>query len=105
MRTDIVLANPGHQILIDAKFYKERVSSSGKLQSSHLYQLMSYLTHFPPGPPTNGVLLYAGDDALPRLDFCLGGREVSIRSLDLDQPWQAIRRDLLALPRSVPRVR
>jgi 5-methylcytosine-specific restriction endonuclease McrBC regulatory subunit McrC len=104
MRTDIVLTSAGHRIVMDAKFYKKRVHQrfgKRKLRSSHLYQLQSYLHHFPPGPPMNGVLLYAGDNSVPPLNFCLGGHEVSIRSLDLDQEWQGIRRDLLKLPRSL----
>ena len=103
MKTDIVLRRSDHRILIDAKFYKNRLSSTGKLHSKNIYQLMSYLTHLPPGPPTNGVLLYAGDDSVPPLDYCLAGHELSIRSLDLDQVWQGIHRDLLKLPGTVRR--
>jgi len=48
MRTDLVLEESGYVLVIDMKYYKEMLSSwyeQGKLRSSHLYQITSYLNN------------------------------------------------------------
>ena len=68
-----------------------------KLRSEHLYQVLNYLEHLKPGPPTTGMLLYAQSGSALSLDLTLGGHRLQIRSLDLNQPWDGIHRDLLEL--------
>jgi len=44
-----------------------------------------------------GMLIYPDTTGRIDLGFRLLGREVRLRTLNLDQPWQAIERDALAL--------
>jgi len=103
MRTDIVLSRLGQVVVVEAKHYAASVQQyyqgTPKLLSSHLYQLLAYLTHYrePSGIRPIGVLLYAGAGAGEPLHYSLGGHTVLIRNLSLDQPWEGIRADLLAL--------
>ena len=102
MKTDMVLQHRSQRALIEAKYYASPLRSrfgSKKLRSGHLYQLLAYLEHMcsPHAPHPLGVLLYAraGDDSA--LDYQLGRHRVLVRFLDLDQRWEEIHRDLLAL--------
>jgi hypothetical protein len=51
------------------------------------------------------MLLYAGEGPFPALDYRLGRHFVKVRTLDLDQHWTSIHRDLLALLPQVPSLR
>ncbi len=102
MRSDVVLTSADSRILIEAKCTGRMTASSykgarPKLRSEHLYQVLNYLKHLQPGPPTTGMLLYAQSGSALSLDLTLGGHGLQIRSLDLNQPWDGIHRDLLEL--------
>lgn len=104
MRTDVVLRSPGRRIIVETKFYAEPFSGrygGTKLRSGHLYQLLAYLEHrtatSPGGPPYEGMLLYPVVDREFAYDYVLGGHRVMVRSVNLDQPWLSIHRDLLGL--------
>jgi len=103
MQTDISLSRPGQTVIIETKCYAEalqrRNEGAAKLISAHLYQLLTYLGHQgrSMGSAPLGVLLYAGLGPGQPLQYELGGQMVLVRNLDLDQPWEQIHRDLLAL--------
>lgn len=102
MRTDILLTNASTRVAIEAKFYASPFQAhygSNKLISSHLYQLLAYLSHLRPldGREVVGVLLYAVSGEDLRLDYRLDGHRVLIRSVDLGRPWGGVRAQLLAL--------
>ena len=100
MRTDVVLESGDRRILLDCKFYAEPLKSR-TLDSKHLYQILAYLANSAAPaantPPHEGVLLYPVVGEKFRFDYRLNGFPVSIRSLDLSQPWVEVRHDLLRL--------
>jgi len=101
MRTDMALTRPDRRVVIETKYSASPVQShyeTRKLISAHLYQLLAYVTHLraTPGPEPIGVLLYAMSGEQLDLGYRLGGHRVLVRTLDLDQPWPLIHRDLLA---------
>lgn len=100
MRTDVVLESRYRRIIVDCKFYAEPLKSR-TLDSRHLYQILAYLANSaaPLGntPPHAGVLLYPVVGEKFGFDYRLNGFGVTIRSLDLNQPWTEVRRDLLEL--------
>lgn len=100
MRTDVVLESRDRRIIMDCKFYAEPLKSR-TLDSKHLYQILAYLANSaaPVGntPPHMGVLLYPVVGERFGFDYRLNGFGVTIRSLDLNQSWKEVRRDLLDL--------
>jgi 5-methylcytosine-specific restriction enzyme subunit McrC len=96
MRTDITLTNNTSRIVLETKFYaasyQTHRSTTKKLISSHLYQLLTYLTHLraTPGPKPKGILLYAGTGEDHDLQYKLAGHDISIRTINLNQSWVAI---------------
>lgn len=102
MRTDVVLISPERRIVVETKFYTEPFSgrySAKKLRSGHLYQLLAYVRNLSRtgGPGYEGMLLYPVVKQAFAYDFELNGHRVAVRSIDLDQPWGLVRRDLLGL--------
>lgn len=108
METDISLTSPERKIVIDAKYYLEALQSRfGKatIRSQHLYQLFSYLRNSSPPqrePPVEGMLLYPTVTRHLDLTYRVHGHLIRICTINLNQHWQHIRKDLLDLisPRS-----
>lgn len=102
MRTDIVLEGPDRTIIIDTKFYHEASQSyfnSQTIKSANLYQLHTYLTHWPKqdtGRSTGGMLLYPQVGKPVNGRFIIHGFPVRVATINLHQDWQVIERDLLA---------
>lgn len=105
MRTDIALESGDRQIIIDCKFSKSVLSPNrGKesLDSSHLYQMYAYLQHAEQQKGwlnLEGILLYPVVKEPINLRFDLDGFPFQIRTIDLNQDWQNIKRDLQELIR------
>jgi 5-methylcytosine-specific restriction enzyme subunit McrC len=62
--------------------------------------LTGYLTNRPAGKLTDVcemMLLYPTVDSPLSHDFVDGQHKIKIRTINLDQPWQGIHHDLLAL--------
>jgi 5-methylcytosine-specific restriction enzyme subunit McrC len=104
MRTDVMLTSAGRRIVIETKFYAKPLryrhgTSTPKLISGHLYQLLAYLERIgvEPGAACDGVLLYAGVGQPLDLEYRIAGYRVRIRTIELEQPWWQIRRDLLRI--------
>ena len=101
MVTDISLSSLERQIIIDTKFYKQALAQrydKQKLISGHLYQLFAYLKNHgatTAQSATEGILLYPVTDQELDLSYQLHGHTVSIKTLNLAQPWPNIRADLL----------
>jgi 5-methylcytosine-specific restriction enzyme subunit McrC len=107
MRTDIVLEAPDRCIVLDTKFYSEPLASrygAKKVRSAHLYQVLTYLhnlaAHRAGGPPHEGMLLYPVVDEAFSFHYRLDGRAISVRSVNLDQPWPRVHDDMLGLLRA-----
>jgi 5-methylcytosine-specific restriction enzyme subunit McrC len=104
MQTDISLTSPTRKIIIDCKFTPQatqRHYEAERLRSQHLYQIHAYLSNLPEDKFTDAcemMLLYptvaSPLSASYRDDK---GRTISIRTINLNQPWQGIHRDLLAI--------
>jgi 5-methylcytosine-specific restriction enzyme subunit McrC len=104
METDISLRSSQRTLIIDAKYYKETLSTyyeSKSIHSSNLYQLFAYLknleTRGEPDAKAAGMLLYPVVDQRLRLDYSIHGHSVSICTIDLSQGWQEIKKELLDL--------
>ena len=102
MNTDISVQRRGRRLIIDAKYYVNPFNSrweSEKLHSSNLYQLMSYLANasFAGDEKLSGMLIYPKTDREIREKYVIQGHPVYIGTLNLDQDWQAIHRELQEL--------
>lgn len=104
MQTDISLTSESRKIIIDCKYTPEATQQhyeSETLRSAHLYQINAYLDNLPPGTLTDNcemMLLYPTvSNALNATFTDPKGRKISIRTINLNQPWQGIHNDLLVL--------
>jgi len=102
MYTDVVLRGANRCVILDAKYYRESFQSRfgrDKIRSEHLYQILSYLQNFgtPAGATMEGMLLYPTVHQDFDLQYVILGFPVRVCSIDLDQPWTAIRDRLLAI--------
>ena len=103
MVTDISLTSGTRQLIIDTKFYKSALQphyDKQKLISGHLYQLFAYLKNQPARQqisPVEGILLYPVVQQELDLVYQLQGHRVNIKTINLNQPWPAIKTDLLQL--------
>lgn len=104
MQTDVSLESSDRKIIIDAKYYKEtlqRYYDKEKIHSSNLYQLWTYVSHLqtglPEGTHCEGVLLYPTVTNEQHHSFSMYGHRISIYTLNLDQDWRGIHKDLMAV--------
>lgn len=104
MYSDVLLEGASRRIILDTKFYGQPTSrrqGTEKLRSGNLYQLLAYLenrqSHLPEGPRHEGLLLYASVDGALAVDITLNGFRIQALTIDLSKPFQAIRRNMLAL--------
>lgn len=104
METDITLQASGCRHIVETKFYSSplREGRSGgqrKLREAHLYQVFAYMQHFEAigRPVQTAVLLYAAAGERFDHQYQIGKHVLRACTLDLDQPWQLVSRDLLAL--------
>lgn len=107
METDVTLTMPGRRCVIEAKFNTEPLregrGGSRRLREGHLYQLFAYLRHLEAaGRHVDvGMLLYATKGERFEHRYKLDAQEIHVRTLDLDQPWEAIASDLHAVAASL----
>ena len=105
MTTDISIERNGSKVVIETKYYKEvLVSHYGleKYHSQHFYQLFSYLKNLEAKGGANqncsGVLLYPTvDKEIKGEGLEMGRHKVIVRTINLNQDWKLIHRDLIAL--------
>ena len=100
MLTDVSIEYTERRIILDCKFYRDALVTRHdrhRLHSAHLYQLSAYLqnkSRIPGWEKVEGILLYPAADHRLDLSFSLLGHSLRIVSIDLDQSWQAIERQL-----------
>jgi 5-methylcytosine-specific restriction enzyme subunit McrC len=104
MHTDISLTSPKRKIIIDTKYYREALTSlysKDIVRPGHLYQIYAYIKNYErrnkADTPTEGVLLYPTVHKEFDLNYELGGHPVRALTLNLNQDWKGIYRDLMAL--------
>jgi len=101
MRTDIVLEYNNKQFIIDTKFYKKILSSFHKktmLHSPNLYQIYTYVNNSNFDGDIRGMLLYAAlkDKKSKNIDYKykIQNKIIQVKTLDLNQDWEIIDKDL-----------
>ena len=102
MQSDITLSCGKKTLIIDAKFYGEntqRQFDKRTIHSNNLYQIFAYVKNKnrEPGFTDNevgGLLLYArtADEIQPDADFSMSGNKISVKTLDLNKPFDDIRK-------------
>ena len=104
MQTDITLTY-GHQILIiDAKYYRRTMQTNHDVQTLHsgnLYQIFTYVKNKEAqlsgtGYKVLGMLLYAKTDEelVPDNIYQMSGNQISVKTLDLNQKFSKIEKQL-----------
>lgn len=104
MQTDIMLSKENTTLIIDAKYYTHTTQtqySSNTLHSGNLYQIFTYVKNkdaeYGEVPHTvSGMLLYAKTDKViqPNQIYHMSGNKISVRTLDLNQPFKEIANQL-----------
>jgi 5-methylcytosine-specific restriction enzyme subunit McrC len=104
LKTDVSLVSDSRRIVIEVKYVPGAIYTgqfkNETLRSSHLYQLVSYLSNIRARTNSDpeGILLYpAIDDHPTELRYKLLGHKVMVRTLNLKRPWQEIHDDLLRM--------
>lgn len=102
MQTDISLRRGPERMIIDAKYYQRTMAEymgGEKFHSENLYQLMSYLTNTVrrEGDKLSGMLIYPQVDKAVNEAYRIQGMDVAICTINLNQPWQGVRSDLVRL--------
>lgn len=104
MQTDIMLSKENTTLIIDAKYYTHTTQtqySSNTLHSGNLYQIFTYVKNkdaeYGEVPHTvSRMLLYAKTDEViqPNQIYHMSGNKISVRTLDLNQPFKEIANQL-----------
>jgi 5-methylcytosine-specific restriction enzyme subunit McrC len=102
MQTDISLTSDTRKIVIDCKFTPEATQQhyeAETLRSSHGFQINAYMDNLAGerAETCEMMLLYPTVDAPLSADYTHKGHKIQIRTINLNQPWQSIHQDLLAL--------
>lgn len=100
MQTDISIKLPSNRkIIIDAKYYSETLQhfyDSEKIHSRNLYQMFAYLKN-QPNQQAEGILLYPTVQKSLSLTYTYEEHRIRVETLNLNQPWTEIKRDLLLI--------
>ncbi|MBO7554616.1 MAG: hypothetical protein J6T41_01400, partial [Neisseriaceae bacterium] len=102
MKSDIMLHKNNKILIIDAKYYNQTTQThfhTPKLHSANLYQIFTYVKNKQAECTDNqvsGLLLYAQTDELiqPNQDYQLSGNKISVKTLDLNQDFANITKQL-----------
>ncbi|MCI6547407.1 MAG: 5-methylcytosine-specific restriction endonuclease system specificity protein McrC [Coriobacteriaceae bacterium] len=101
MRSDVTLSRGRDELIVDCKYYTHDTQLHlGKrtVHSHNLYQIFTYvkneearLADFP--HTVAGMLLYARteDDVQPDVTYRMSGNEISVTTLNLNQPFEGVR--------------
>ena len=101
MHTDITLQSASRKIIIDTKFKRDTFQhpyNTDKIHSDNLYQLFAYLKNVEKkdeiSQSCEGILLYPTVDQEVKLDYKIGNHPLKIRTINLNQHWKKIDKDL-----------
>lgn len=107
MQSDITLSKDGKVLIIDAKYYSHTTQMQydvHTLHSGNLYQVFTYVKNKEAElsgtdhtePKVSGMLLYAKTDEQVQPDhiYHMSGNKISVRTLDLNQDFSEIARQL-----------
>ena len=104
MQSDITLTYGKKTLIIDAKYYSKNTQSQydkRTIHSGNLYQIFTYVKNKTlqdgfSDHEVSGLLLYArtADEIQPDGDFSMSGNKISVKTLDLNQPFEVIAKQL-----------
>lgn len=101
MQTDITLEYEDKILIIDAKYYSDTTQSyydTKTIHSHNLYQIFTYVKNkeVEVDNEVSGMLLYARtrDEVQPDQDYSMSGNKISVKTLDLNQDFDAIKKQL-----------
>ncbi len=107
MKSDITLSRGGDVLIIDAKYYTHTLQENWDtrtIHSNNLYQIFTYVKNkeaeLAGGPhEVSGMLLYAktDEDTQPDGTYQMSGNQISVRTLDLNLPFEQIATQLDAI--------
>jgi 5-methylcytosine-specific restriction enzyme subunit McrC len=106
MLTDISMTSETRKLIIDCKFTPQATQQhheAEKLRSSHLYQINAYMENLKGkfAETCEMILLYpcmgTASSSLFPAEYTHEAHKIRICTINLDQPWQGIHNDLLAL--------
>jgi len=106
METDVSVRGGSRKLVIECKFAvisAPNAYDAQKLRREHLFQLHAYLSNLPDtaeNADCRGILLYPSIDVNLCYKYASSRKAVEVRTLNLNQDWQQIRADILALVRS-----
>ena len=104
MQSDITLSYSKKTLIIDAKCYSKNTQSQydkRTIHSGNLYQIFTYVKNKTlqdgfTDHEVSGLLLYArtANEIQPDGDFSMSGNKISVKTLDLNQPFEVIAKQL-----------
>ena len=104
MQSDITLSRGKKTLIIDAKYYAKNTQSQfdkRTVHSANLYQIFTYVKNKTlqagfTDHEVSGLLLYArtAEEIQPDGDFSMSGNKISVKTLNLDQPFEIISKHL-----------
>lgn len=106
MQSDVVLSRGGRILIIDAKYYTHSTQKNWDVHTIHsgnLYQIFTYVKNKEAelasagiDHEVSGMLLYAKTDEELQPDgaYQMSGNRISVKTLDLNQPFSTIRTQL-----------
>ena len=101
MKTDITLHKGDRTLIIDTKYYGQMMQEQFDKQTIHsgnLYQIFTYVKNLDKDNTglVSGMLLYARtqESIAPDLDAHFGPNRIMVRTLDLNQDFSGIRKQL-----------
>ena len=104
MKSDIMLSRGSTILIIDAKYYSHTMQQQFDkytIQSNNLYQIFTYVKNKEAEladmlHDVSGMLLYAKTDEEIQPDgvYQMSGNQISVKTLDLSQPFDNIRKQL-----------
>ena len=102
MQTDISLTSDKRKIIIDCKFTPEATKQhydAIRLRREHLFQINAYMDNLEGewADTCDMMLLYPTVDSPVLADYTHKSHKIRIRTINLNQEWQRIHRDLLDL--------
>jgi len=104
MTTDISINSDIAKVIVEAKYYKEALDyhyDAQKIHAPHLYQLVSYLKNVEARGGVNqdcsGVILYPSVNKEINLSYMMSGHKVMIKTINLNQPWELIHKNMISI--------
>ena len=101
MQSDITLRKGGKTLIIDTKYYSRMTQQhfdKAKIHSRNMYQIFTYVKNEDVNNIGNvsGLLLYAktNEEIVPNLSTEIGGNKFYVQTLDLNQDFEEIKKQL-----------